>query len=428
MPLILPKLSPKSSKRKTVAAAGIRTVDSLRYYDGDEWTVLTSDLSGFTRTVREHGIVFFAAIIVQMRHLLRCCWEHYDAVSIEVEGDDFIVVFSNSTDAVRAALEGVRIIREFNATVPSPEFAINLSGFGLASGAGLVQSLRSGKLFGRVADESFLLGEHICTNAKILCTRAVAKALSSHADFADLRAIRQVGHDERVDFDFFALEGDFREHVVSPPAPPASPDKDHTPRDAFLRAVMLERPRRGAEVAAFDQQLAAEYGLDCYCLLVGYDWAWVTRRHGVQNTVMVVDLAVTLMQKCAQRFGAELLEEHIFSIKDAETAVLLGLAIQENVRAHNKSAQDNRRIPFLGAAVHHGMLLVVEDEFYSGDPVTTTSKIAEDSVQDGSLHITHRVHRALKGKTLEPRLRLRACEFNVSNVRLPCFRVEVHDG
>ena len=400
MPLRSQYFSPRPSEQQTTAPAAVRTVESLRYYDGDEWTVLTSDLSGFTRTVREHGIVFFAAIILQMRRLLRRCWEHYGAVSIEVEGDDFIVVFANSADAVRAAFEGVRVINEFNATVPSPDFAINLSGFGLATGPGLVQSRRSGKLFGRVADESFLLGEHLCANANILATRAVAESLRSHADFAGLQAVRQVSDDVPVDFEFFALEGEFSAHVVRHPEPCKEHYKDHRQRDAFLKAIILERARLGADVTRFGRQLAADYGVDRYCLLVGFDWARVTKQYEAENTVMVVNLAVKLMQQCAQQFGADSPEDHIFLVDDAETAVKLGLAIREAVCAHNSQAPDNHRIPLLGAAVHHGMLLMVEDEFYSGDPLTTTSKIAEDSLQGGEFHITEPVRDALSGSDL----------------------------
>ena len=68
-------------------------------------TVLVSDLSGFTSTTRQYGILHFASVIVRMRQLCLPLFNRHGVRFVGTEADNFICVFKDTAEAVMAAVE-----------------------------------------------------------------------------------------------------------------------------------------------------------------------------------------------------------------------------------------------------------------------------------------------------------------------------------
>src|SRR5437868_13685807 len=60
---------------------------------GEEWSVMFTDLSGFSRGVAQFGIVHFLQIIHESMRLLTPCIEAHDGILLKVEADSLMVLF-----------------------------------------------------------------------------------------------------------------------------------------------------------------------------------------------------------------------------------------------------------------------------------------------------------------------------------------------
>ncbi len=119
-------------------------VDTLEAIPG-EVSVFISDMSGFTKTTRKHGIIHFASLILKMRHLLIPVLKKHDAIVIfpgtalrdacagfiaclhvasslwvktdqlVAEADNLWCVFPSSLKCVQAAIEATNLIKRMSA-------------------------------------------------------------------------------------------------------------------------------------------------------------------------------------------------------------------------------------------------------------------------------------------------------------------------
>src|SRR5688572_12454373 len=78
---------------------------------GEEWCVMATDLSGFSRGVAEFGIIHFLQTIYESERLLVPVVERHDGILLKVEGDSFFVIFRNPRKAIHAAIEMQRTTR-----------------------------------------------------------------------------------------------------------------------------------------------------------------------------------------------------------------------------------------------------------------------------------------------------------------------------
>ena len=71
---------------------------------GEEWAIMFTDLSGFSRAVQQFGIIHFLQTIFESERVLIPVIEEHDGILLKTEGDSFLVVFRNPGKALDAAI------------------------------------------------------------------------------------------------------------------------------------------------------------------------------------------------------------------------------------------------------------------------------------------------------------------------------------
>ncbi len=136
---------------------------------GEEWCVMFTDLSGFSRGVARFGIIHFLQTIHESERLLIPVIEAHDGILLKVEGDSFLVIFRNVPKALRAAVEMQRVLAAYNAAQPPEEQVL------LGVGLGFGRMLRIGDVdvYGAEVNAASKLGEDTAKAGEILVTEAV---------------------------------------------------------------------------------------------------------------------------------------------------------------------------------------------------------------------------------------------------------------
>jgi len=164
--LIEERLKPGSDRER---------IDS-RIWDlfGEDWAVMFTDLSGFSRNVAKFGIIHFLQTIYESERILVPVLEGNDGILLKTEGDSMLVIFRNPTKALHAAIEMQAACAAYNKNKPDEEKVL------LCVGLGFGKMLRIGDadVFGREVNASSKLGEDVAKAGEILATDAVRAAVS----------------------------------------------------------------------------------------------------------------------------------------------------------------------------------------------------------------------------------------------------------
>jgi len=71
---------------------------------GEQWAVLYTDLSGFSRRVAEFGVIHFLQTIYESHRLLVPVIQYGNGILLKTEGDSLMVIYRKPDDAVRSAI------------------------------------------------------------------------------------------------------------------------------------------------------------------------------------------------------------------------------------------------------------------------------------------------------------------------------------
>jgi class 3 adenylate cyclase len=136
---------------------------------GEDWCVMFTDLSGFSRGVARFGIIHFLQTIHESERLLIPVIEEHDGILLKVEGDSMLVIFRNVPKALNAAIQMQRVLRVYNADRSGEEQVLLCVGLGYGS------MLRIGDVdvFGAEVNAASKLGEDVARAWEILVTEAV---------------------------------------------------------------------------------------------------------------------------------------------------------------------------------------------------------------------------------------------------------------
>src|SRR3954467_4812288 len=63
---------------------------------GEDWAIMFTDLSGFSRQVEAFGILHFLQIIFEQKRLLLPIVADHDGILIKIEADSFLIVFKRA--------------------------------------------------------------------------------------------------------------------------------------------------------------------------------------------------------------------------------------------------------------------------------------------------------------------------------------------
>ena len=170
---------------RTQAGADVQEIDR-RIWDlfGEDWAVMFTDLSGFSRQVDQFGILHFLQIIHEHKKLLLPIVENHDGLLMKQEGDSFLILFRRPERAIGCAVQMQRACARYNER-RKPEEQIVLC---IGVGYGHVLRIGDTDVWGKEVNAASKLGEDTAKGGEILVTEAVREALGKSGDPAAFEA------------------------------------------------------------------------------------------------------------------------------------------------------------------------------------------------------------------------------------------------
>lgn len=133
---------------------------------GEDWCVMFTDLSGFSRRVEEFGIIHFLQIIHEAERLLIPVIEDHEGILLKLLGDSFLVIFRKPQKALKCAVGLQQLLAVYNRD-KSPEEQVLLC---VGLGYGRVLRIGDSDVFGAEVNAASKLGEDRATAGEILVT------------------------------------------------------------------------------------------------------------------------------------------------------------------------------------------------------------------------------------------------------------------
>jgi len=136
---------------------------------GEEWCVMFTDLSGFSRGVAKFGIIHFLQTIFESERLVIPVIEDYDGILLKAEGDSLLVIFRNVDKAIHCCLKIHEVLIDYNKDKSPEEQVIICIGLGF----GKVLRIGDQDVFGSEVNAASKLGEDTAEAWEILVTKSV---------------------------------------------------------------------------------------------------------------------------------------------------------------------------------------------------------------------------------------------------------------
>ena len=159
----------KLIEERTRVGADTAAIDA-RIWDlfGEEWSVMFTDLSGFSRQVAKFGIIHFLQVIYEQERLLLPIVEQHDGVLIKVEADSFMILYRKPQTAVACAVAMQQMCAKVNVRRAPEEQVILCVGIG----HGKLLKLGDDDVYGHEVNLASKLGEDTAKGNEILVTPA----------------------------------------------------------------------------------------------------------------------------------------------------------------------------------------------------------------------------------------------------------------
>jgi adenylate cyclase len=141
---------------------------------GQEKAVMILDMSGFSRTTYQHGIVHFLLMIHEMQLVACPCVQDEGGLLLKAEADNLYCLFDTVADAVRASQKITRHLQTANRLLPE-ENRLYVS---IGIGYGRILNIEDHDLFGSEVNLACKLGEDVGQMGDILLTAAARAQLS----------------------------------------------------------------------------------------------------------------------------------------------------------------------------------------------------------------------------------------------------------
>ena len=156
--LIQERLKPGADKEKI----------DRRIWDlfGEDWCIMFTDLSGFSRGVAKFGIIHFLQTIFESERLVIPIIEDYDGILLKTEGDSLLVIFRNVDKAINCCFKIHEVLHEYNKDKNPEEHVIICIGLGY----GKVLRIGDADVFGAEVNAASKLGEDTAGAWEILVT------------------------------------------------------------------------------------------------------------------------------------------------------------------------------------------------------------------------------------------------------------------
>ena len=144
---------------------------------GEEWSVVFTDLAGFSRQVAKFGIIHFLQVMLEQERLLLPIVESHDGILVKIEADSFLILFKKPVQALNCCIAMERTCQKVNARRPAEEQIVLCCGIGF----GKILKIGDEDVFGHEVNIASKLGEDTAKGNEILVTRAAKDAIGEFA-------------------------------------------------------------------------------------------------------------------------------------------------------------------------------------------------------------------------------------------------------
>ncbi len=171
-------------EERTKSGANTESIDE-RIWDlfGEEWTIMFTDLAGFSRHVASFGIIHFLQIIHEHKKLLVPILEERGGILVKAEADSLLVLFKRPASALRCAVEMQHACRQANTRRVAEEHILLCVGLG----SGHILRVGDAEIYGAEVNAASKLGEDIARADEILVTESFHRAVERDAREAGIR-------------------------------------------------------------------------------------------------------------------------------------------------------------------------------------------------------------------------------------------------
>jgi adenylate cyclase len=165
-------------EERTRSGANTEAIDE-RIWDlfGEEWTIMFTDLAGFSRHVASFGIIHFLQVIYEHKKLLLPIVEEKCGILLKAEADSLMILFKRPASALACAIEMQRACQQANQRRIAEEQMLLCIGLG----TGHVLRIGEGDIYGAEVNAASKLGEDTAKANEILVTDAFKQAIEGDA-------------------------------------------------------------------------------------------------------------------------------------------------------------------------------------------------------------------------------------------------------
>ena len=157
----------KLIEERTHPDADVASIDARIWgLFGQDWAVMFTDLSGFSRHTTEFGITHFLQIIWEQRKHLEPVIERHDGILVKSEADSQLILFKRPEVALRCAFEMQATCAQINRRRREEEQILLCVGIGF----GTILRVGDADVFGREVNAASKLGEDTAKAGEILVT------------------------------------------------------------------------------------------------------------------------------------------------------------------------------------------------------------------------------------------------------------------
>lgn len=139
---------------------------------GEYWSVMYTDLSGFSRHVYKNGLMYTLGVIHTFRGIALPIIEANHGILVKTEGDSLMILFKEVREAYQAAIEMTDALQQYNAAHEDPQI-FNACGIGY----GQILKLGDYDIYGLEVNLASKLGEDIGKGSELLLTESAKMEL-----------------------------------------------------------------------------------------------------------------------------------------------------------------------------------------------------------------------------------------------------------
>ncbi|HKX31795.1 MAG TPA: adenylate/guanylate cyclase domain-containing protein [Blastocatellia bacterium] len=166
---------------------------------GQTKAVLVLDMSGFSRTTQQYGIISFLLMIHQMQLICRPCVEESGGLVIKADADNLFCLFDTVEDAIVASREILARLNAVNLVLPIDRQLYVAFGIG----HGRLLNIANQDIFGDEVNLACKLGEDIAAKGEILLTTAAKADLNGSSIITREGAVSISG----ISLSYYYVEG-----------------------------------------------------------------------------------------------------------------------------------------------------------------------------------------------------------------------------